>query len=176
MQACHGNGIRSDNRLSNLRWDSASANSLDKRAHGTMASGDRHYLRKNPDAVRGERNPCASLSDSAVHLMRYLHVFHKATSPMLAEWFGVSSASAHKACVGSSWSHVTMVKRPPRTASEPKKHQLPKGVGFCRRTGLYRAQIWAGGKTKDLGRFETIEEAHTAHRWAVMRARKAGGK
>lgn len=40
MQACHGPGGQSDNRLSNLRWDTPSENELDKVRQGThnMAS------------------------------------------------------------------------------------------------------------------------------------------
>lgn len=35
MDACHGNGDPSDNRLENLRWDTKSANALDTVRHGT---------------------------------------------------------------------------------------------------------------------------------------------
>lgn len=41
MEACHGNGGRSDNRLDNLRWDSLSANEYDKVGHG-----NHHQARK----------------------------------------------------------------------------------------------------------------------------------
>lgn len=37
MEACHGNGIRDDNRVENLRWDTRSNNHADKLAHGTMS-------------------------------------------------------------------------------------------------------------------------------------------
>lgn len=33
--ACHNNGVADDNRLENLRWDTASANLLDRVKHGT---------------------------------------------------------------------------------------------------------------------------------------------
>lgn len=39
MEACHNNGVRTDNRLENLRWDTLSANQLDRHLHGTMNSG-----------------------------------------------------------------------------------------------------------------------------------------
>jgi hypothetical protein len=35
MEACHGDGIRSNNRLSNLRWDTPKANYEDSVRHGT---------------------------------------------------------------------------------------------------------------------------------------------
>lgn len=39
MEACHINGIRSDARLINLRWDTRSNNALDKRNHKTWQGG-----------------------------------------------------------------------------------------------------------------------------------------
>lgn len=41
FEACHNNGIRTDNRLENLRWDTHSGNSFDQVAHGTH-----HHVRK----------------------------------------------------------------------------------------------------------------------------------
>lgn len=36
MEACHGNGVRDDNRLENLRWDTRKANVADMLNHGTQ--------------------------------------------------------------------------------------------------------------------------------------------
>lgn len=44
--AAHANGIRSDNRLCNLRWDSQKANVADALKHGTFRTGERHYKSK----------------------------------------------------------------------------------------------------------------------------------
>lgn len=52
MQACHNNGVRDDNRLENLRWDTPKANVGDRKAHGTYQYG--------------ERNPTAKLTESLV--------------------------------------------------------------------------------------------------------------
>ena len=45
-EACHNNGIRTDNRLENLRWDTKRANDLDKKNHGTIPRGSGHKRSK----------------------------------------------------------------------------------------------------------------------------------
>lgn len=42
MQVCHNNGIKLDNRLSNLRYDTPLNNTLDKVKHGTQTHGENH--------------------------------------------------------------------------------------------------------------------------------------
>ena len=42
MEACHDNGIRTDNRFINLRWDTKKNNQEDKIGHHTDSSGERH--------------------------------------------------------------------------------------------------------------------------------------
>lgn len=56
MEVCHNNGDAGDNRLVNLRYDTRSANHLDKRAHGT--------------ARWGVDNPRARLSEQDVRDIR----------------------------------------------------------------------------------------------------------
>ncbi len=41
-EACHGNGVRTDNRLENLRWDTRAANQRERRVHGTDMNGSKH--------------------------------------------------------------------------------------------------------------------------------------
>lgn len=41
MESCHDNGIRTDNRKSNLRWDTHQANMDDRERHGTVPRGER---------------------------------------------------------------------------------------------------------------------------------------
>lgn len=42
MEACHNNGVKSDNRLLNLRWDSHRNNLEDRKKHGTWQEGETH--------------------------------------------------------------------------------------------------------------------------------------
>jgi len=39
MEACHSDGVRTNNVLTNLRWDTRKANHQDKRKHGTYQEG-----------------------------------------------------------------------------------------------------------------------------------------
>jgi hypothetical protein len=43
MQACHNDGDPHNNALSNLRWDTPTANNADKKAHGTWQGGENHW-------------------------------------------------------------------------------------------------------------------------------------
>lgn len=49
MEGCHGNDVRTDNRIENLRWDTPSANNVDYVRHG------RHHLAQRSTCPRGHR-------------------------------------------------------------------------------------------------------------------------
>lgn len=83
-EASHLNGVSSDNRAENLCWESASANQLRKREHGTMQAGERHRNAKlNWDSVA-----CIRILDQAgvkpATIARSFMVSHKAISRILA--------------------------------------------------------------------------------------------
>lgn len=50
MCVCHCNGVKTDNRLENLRYDTPKGNSADSRKHGAQAIGSRHGIAKLTEA------------------------------------------------------------------------------------------------------------------------------
>jgi hypothetical protein len=86
-EACHNNGIRSDARLSNLRWDTRAANKEDMRAHGT--------------APLGEKSSRAVLTAEFVAWIRE----SRQSSLSLAPVLGVSSSAIRAVRIGQNWSH-----------------------------------------------------------------------
>lgn len=92
MQACHGDGEPSNNRLTNLRWDTASANNMDKYAHGTD--------------LNGERSPNAVLSSAdVVEIKRSL--MDGVSGRQLAARFSVTPSLISKIRHGRAWRLVT---------------------------------------------------------------------
>jgi len=92
MEACHNNGIKADNRLKNLRWDTPKNNVLDRRAHGT--------------AGVGEKNPSAKLSESEVVRIRELGVGLGRSFTEIAQDYGVTKTNISMICRGKTWAHA----------------------------------------------------------------------
>lgn len=92
---CHDDGARSNNRPSNLRWDTQAGNIADKRIHGTEQKGSRH-----PNASIDE-----AIASQIKHLIRSTPK-RKGSLKGIAQQLGVSyqvvSGIAHK----GGWSHV----------------------------------------------------------------------
>ena len=87
----HGNGIRSDNRLPNLRWATQAENLKDMHEHGTSFVGERH--------------PRASITaDKAAEIKRVLAFTF--TLSHTAELCGVSRHVVADISAGKSWRHA----------------------------------------------------------------------
>lgn len=85
---CHGNGIASDNRIENLRWDSQFENNQDRKKHGTYAQGSKHHMAKLTDEdILEIRKSGMKFGD-------------------VAKQYGISKSQAHRICTRQSWAHI----------------------------------------------------------------------
>jgi len=89
-QCCHGNGVRTDNCLENLRWDTLSNNQADRKRHGTHDEGERSCRAKLT-------NEQARFINDARGTM---------TKRELAQMFGVSVACIKDIYRKKSWRHL----------------------------------------------------------------------
>lgn len=88
MEACHKNGVRTDNRLVNLRWGSRASNQADRKKHGTYICGEQ---------VNGSK-----LTKEDVRFIRRSQNSHRE----LARIFGVECSSIYAIKVRKNWKHV----------------------------------------------------------------------
>ena len=88
MQACHNNGDKTDNRLENLRWDTPSANNLDKRLHDTSG---------------GDRNGRSKLTQWQVEEIRLRYRTEDASYSRLARDYRVDKSTIGRVVSGTSW-------------------------------------------------------------------------
>lgn len=91
MVACHNNGIKSDNRPSNLRYDTQKGNMGDKVAHGTLQKGE--------DIVQ------AKITEREVGIIRSL-VDQGVYQEIVAEAFGISRREVGRIYARQRWQHL----------------------------------------------------------------------
>ncbi len=77
MEGCHNNGVRNDNRLDNLRWDTHSSNMQDAVRHGTHAG----LFNK------GENHGASKITNIEVNQIRSIHNLYQKE---IAELFNIS--------------------------------------------------------------------------------------
>lgn len=94
MECCHENGIRSDCRLSNLRWDTRESNRADNLRHGT--------------STRGERNPRARLTESDVLAIRK-EIESGKTQAEIANVRGIPTPTVNNIKSGRAWAWLVAV-------------------------------------------------------------------
>lgn len=101
--ACHNDGNKANNVLSNLRWDSPSNNNLDKNAHGTMPKGEGHKAVSDGSYLpRGVSHKMAKLTDACVLSIR------KDNRPQakIADDYGVSQSLISAVKSKKIWKHI----------------------------------------------------------------------
>lgn len=95
MECCHNDGDATNNKLTNLRWDTPKANSEDARKHGTMAIGSR-----NRQSVYTEEF-VAQIRAEAATLRPYGRI------KVISRKYGLPYSSMKKIILGYCWKHVT---------------------------------------------------------------------
>lgn len=103
MHGCHNNGCPTDNRLSNLRWDTCKGNLADRRAHGTQPEG--------------ERNGRAKLTSEQVEEIRRTWTGARGQMTSFTKTYGVSHRALWAILRGRTWAHVAV--RPPLEGGLP---------------------------------------------------------
>lgn len=92
LLACHKDGNPTNNNLSNLRWDTRSANAIDSINHGTF--------------VRGEKNGRAKLTREDVRRIREVYASGEKSQYKLAAEYGVAVTLVSRICRRMAWAHV----------------------------------------------------------------------
>lgn len=95
MEACHNNGIKTDNSLRNLRWDTHKANCADAVRSGTHAGFKR----------KGERSPLAKLTNEQARAIK-LALVSGARGAHLARTYAISPQVVCDIKHGRSWGHI----------------------------------------------------------------------
>jgi hypothetical protein len=91
-ECCHKNGIRTDNRLANLRWDSRKENMRDQYTHNTRIRGVSHPLRK--------------LTLEEVLDIRKRYSSKSASQTQLSREYGVIQAHISRIIRRKAWAHI----------------------------------------------------------------------
>ena len=92
MECSHEDGNPSNNRLSNLKWDTPSSNNLKKSYHGTAKVGGKNALTK------------FTLED--VYRVRELYATGEYTFAEIARRTGMSWWNARSIALRETWTHV----------------------------------------------------------------------
>jgi hypothetical protein len=100
MEACHSNGDKTDNRLSNLRYDTKSNNMLDAVKHGT------HHKTLGQTWTRGEGCGTSKLTTKQVLEIRYLYETGKYIQKELAKKFDVCRPQISRIINKKTWAHT----------------------------------------------------------------------
>jgi len=145
MEACHNNGIASDNGPSNLRWDTHLANNRDRLNHGTYKRGEDHQMSKLSNSDADEiRNSFENVD-------------------LLSKKYQVSKSAIQRIKYGKAENKVENYEAKVSNSRHVAGVAKLKGVSWDKHAQRWKASISiGGGKSKHIGRFDTEEKAHEA--------------
>lgn len=95
MEACHNNGVNTDNNVNNLRWDTPLNNKRDRIKHGTYSNGSKNNLSK--------------LTEEDVIKIRELSENRKKSGLMLKDiytMFGIARPTLSGILSRRTWKHI----------------------------------------------------------------------
>lgn len=98
MECCHNNGIKTDNRLKNLRWDTRKNNRKDAIKHGV-------YSRLSEEK-KGEANPAVVLKEKDVRIIIYMHRIGLFLQREIAKIYNVHQATISYIITKKNWKHI----------------------------------------------------------------------
>lgn len=96
MEGCHNDGVRTNNHVDNLRWDSRSENAKDKVRHGTAANL----------FDRGERHPQSKLTAQNVRTIVYLYRTGEFKQKEIGNIYGVEQQTISGIVNKKIWRHL----------------------------------------------------------------------
>ena len=102
----HLDGHRLNNRADNLAWGTKQENADDKRRHGTVACGERHFSKTHPEKLaRGERQGLAILTEALVRRIRERADAGESVAS-IARDMGTPYGPTYRAARRQLWKHV----------------------------------------------------------------------
>ncbi len=93
LEACHNNGIKNDNRLENLRWDTHVNNCNCRNIHGSH--------------LKGIRNPNSKLTEDEIREIRKMKFSSGLSYQKIANKFNVSAMLIYKIVNRQTWKHIS---------------------------------------------------------------------
>lgn len=98
MECCHNNGVKADNRLENLRWDTKKNNCKDAIKHGVHSC--LHQRKK------GEMNSNAKLKEKDIRIIIYMFKTGLFSQIEIAKIYNVRNTSISHVVNKKTWKHI----------------------------------------------------------------------